>query len=511
MKKKPKFILTEKNRVVLFFLLITIVLIAARFYVGMKKSYFHMDEMFSYGLMNYNKYSITDNPDFMDEWHTKDYYLDYLEVNSDEKWDLTAVYENQKNDVHPPFYYFLLRIAAMFTVDHFTKWTGIILNIIIFTISNIFVYKTSKLLFRTSLMSLFACVINGAAIIAIDSCTYIRMYELSNLFILAITYFHIKLWRKKNITFKDLLPIMIVFILGGLSHYYFFIFGFIAYLLYSIKCLRKKNYKNFAKYQVAIIISAMIYLLIFPYAIEHLLFKNNSFSGTQNYNIFVRLGSYLYLINNKFFNNLIILFTMLILFICYGKKSKKIRYNSHISLLLCPIIVYLLIVITTSPYLETRYIMPIYSVSILLAFYLTKKFLFEHIPNREVVFMLILLVVIFAYSPILTNHQFEFAYGQYENITTQIQEKKLPIVYYFNTNNNRFLDDLYLLTLTDRSIVLNANNGLDKLHEVSMEEQHFILICNDGINEDEMKSQINANYTYLQRMNACNIYEVTVK
>ena len=45
---------------------------------------------------------------------------------------------------------------------------------------------------------------------------------------------------------------------------------------------------------------------------------------------------------------------------------------------------------------------------------------------------------------------------------------------------------------------------------IAKEEQHFILICNDGINEDELKSKITANYTYLQRMNACNVYEVTI-
>lgn len=510
MKKNTKFVLTDKHKVLIFFIIITIALVTARFYIGTKKSYYHMDEMYSYGLMNYERISITDNPDFLDEWHTKDYYLDYLEVNNDEVSNFMPVYENQKNDVHPPFYYFLLRIASMFSVDYFTKWTGIILNIIIFALSNVLVYKTSKLLFRNSLMALFVCVINGAAIVAIDSCMYIRMYELTNLFVLALTYFHVKMWRKDNITFKNLLPIMIIFILGGLTHYYFFIYGIIVYLLYSIKCLRKKNFKNFGKYQIAIIISAIIYLLIFPYSIEHILEKNNSFTGTENLSIFTRLGSYLLLINNKFFNNLIILFIILIGFICYGKRTKKLKFNSQIVLFICPILFYLITAITFSPYIETRYIIPIYSVTLITVFYFVKKFLFEHISNREVVFMLILTSVIFAYTPILTNHQFEFTYEQYSNIATQTEEKNLPIVYYFNTNNNRYLDDLYLFTLTDRSIILDANNGLDKLKNIAKEEKHFILICNDGINEDELKTQICANYSYLQRMNACNVYEVTI-
>jgi len=511
MKKKSHFTFTDKQKVLILLIIIIVVQIGARFYIGMKKSYFHMDEMYSYGLMNYNKLNIADSPDFLNEWHTKDYYLDYLEVNSDEVWNLNPVYENQKNDVHPPFYYLLLRIMGMLSIDYFSKWSGILLNIIIFTISNILVYKTSKLLFRNSFFSILACVINGFSIIAIDSCIYIRMYELSNLFILAITYFHLKLWRKSDITFKDLLPIMLIFILGGLTHYYFFIYGFIVYLLYSIKCLRSKCYKNFGKYQLAIIISAIIYLLIFPYSIEHLLTKNNSFSGTEYLSIFSRLRDYLLIVNNKFFNNTILLFITIIGFICIGKKYRKLKFNSQLRLFIFPIIVYLLIAISCSPYIETRYIIPIYSVSLIFAFYMVKKYLFEHISNKEVVFLSILLVVTFAYSPIQTNYKFEFAYEQYDNIATQVEEKNLPIIYYFNTNNNRLLDDLYLFTLTDKSIVLDSKQGVNKLKTISEEEQHFILICNDGINEDEMKKEIDAYYYYLERMNACNVYEVILK
>lgn len=55
-----------------------------------------MDEMYSYGLMNYNKLNIADNEDFQNVWHNKEYYLDYLTVNQNEKWNLKPVYENQK-------------------------------------------------------------------------------------------------------------------------------------------------------------------------------------------------------------------------------------------------------------------------------------------------------------------------------------------------------------------------------------------------------------------------------
>ena len=115
-------------------MIIIIIQIIARVYVGNKKTYFHMDEAYSYGLMNYDKLNIADNEDFFNNWHTKEYYSDYLEINKDEKYDFSQVYENQRDDVHPPIYYLLLRIAASFTIDSFSKWTGIILNIIMIII-----------------------------------------------------------------------------------------------------------------------------------------------------------------------------------------------------------------------------------------------------------------------------------------------------------------------------------------------------------------------------------------
>ena len=168
-----------------------------RIYLGFQKEYFHMDEAYSYGLMNYDKLSIVDNEDFFNKWHTKEYYLDYLEINRNEIFNLKPIWENQKNDVHPPFYYLLLRIIASLTIDNFTKWTGICLNIIFFGISTVFVYLISKELFQNQYYALAVSFVNTFSGIALNSTLYIRMYELCNLNILIITYLHIKLYKKK--------------------------------------------------------------------------------------------------------------------------------------------------------------------------------------------------------------------------------------------------------------------------------------------------------------------------
>ena len=149
MKKLKELVLKNENKIVITLLIIIIFLgVITRLYIGNKKEYLQIDEGYSYGLMNYDKIDLTKNDDLYDNWHTKEYYKDYLSISNEETLDFTPVYENQKNDVHPPFYYLLLRIAASFTIDSFSMWTGIILNIIIFVISinclvafNIFLLK----------------------------------------------------------------------------------------------------------------------------------------------------------------------------------------------------------------------------------------------------------------------------------------------------------------------------------------------------------------------------------
>ena len=176
---------------------------------GALKTYIHMDEAYSLGLASYDKVEIQNNTDFYDTWHDKSYYEDYLAVNEDEKFDFKQVYINQKNDVHPPLYYLLLRIAMGFSIGHFSKWPGIILNIIIFAFINIFTYLILQKLLKDQKYvkekSILLSFISSITMASLTNVIYIRMYALSTLNILITTYLHIKLFENKKPTIKLLI------------------------------------------------------------------------------------------------------------------------------------------------------------------------------------------------------------------------------------------------------------------------------------------------------------------
>ena len=114
-QKAPKenkfFAFLKKHKVALLLSLAILIQSAIYIAIGTEKQYFHMDEAYSFGLSNYDKVEIGDNEDFYNTWHDGSYYADYLEVDEDERFNFVPVYENQKNDVHPPLYYFFLRLC----------------------------------------------------------------------------------------------------------------------------------------------------------------------------------------------------------------------------------------------------------------------------------------------------------------------------------------------------------------------------------------------------------------
>ena len=191
---------------------------------GINKSYIHMDEAYSLGLASYDRTEIQEKEDFYNTWHDNAYYDDYLSVQEEEAGKYSQVYENQKNDVHPPLYYLLLRFAMGFTKGQYSKWSGIIMNILIYLGITILMYAIAKKLLKGQ-----KYVIEKASIIAflssitiasLTNVIYIRMYALSTLNILLTTYLHIRLWEKcfNRIANTLLLFILLSDVISNLHH-----------------------------------------------------------------------------------------------------------------------------------------------------------------------------------------------------------------------------------------------------------------------------------------------------
>ena len=354
---------------------------------------------------------------------------------------LEAVYENQKNDVHPPFYYLLLKIAASFTIDSFTKWTGIILNIVIFVFSSIFIYLICSRLFKNQILALFATLITGLTIGALDTTAYIRMYELANLFILMITYAHMKIFDKEDLELNDLIFIGTTALLASLTHYYTIMYMFVLFVMFAVKYIKKKQYKNLAKYVATFAIAAGLSLAIFPYSLYHMFGGYRGAGAKSNLfnldSLFVDAGQCFYILQKGAANNLGLL--LILIYIILKQKAKNLEGKDKIiNLIFVPSIIYFLLVAKMSPYKELRYFMPIVSVSTIWLIY-TFYILYKNIlKEKDAILVTILTFVIVIVSPIVTKTKLDFTFTKMNHLAERIAEKSdLPAMYIINENNLR--------------------------------------------------------------------------
>lgn len=544
----------SKKLTVILFIVILLLQVAVRVFVGYRKEYFHMDEAYSYGLMNYNKIEIANNSDFYDTWHSKDYYKDYFEIGNDEISNFKPVYENQKNDVHPPFFYLLLRIASLFTVGNFSKWSGLILNMIIYAFSSVFIFLIAKKLFKNNKKALLTLLFAGLCLGALDMSAYIRMYELANLFVLISTYIHMNLYEKKELEFKDLITVLIVTILSSLTHYYTLIYIGVLFIIFVMKYIKNKEYKNLIKYIATFVIAAGISLAIFPYSLNHIFNGYRGVGATGSFIDFKALEKdiiiYFEILGKNLFGKkeiaISIISLLIILTICsiIRQKSKNyknninintnmntktntnintdidtvdfsVKVNKLIKLILFPMIVYFVLVAKITPYKELRYMMPIISVTMIFIIYII-NFVLEKVaencsrdshtninhkkrnsinPSTVSSIALVLIFTFTTISPIFTGKHLDFTFKRMNNVAEMVEKiSDVPALYVFNENNNRFLDDIYLFTKIDNSYIMRLKNAneenIKKVFDGKDIENGILLICNEGYDREAIIKEV---------------------
>ena len=498
--------------------------------VGAKKSYIHMDEAYSLGLASYDKVEIQDNEDFYNTWHDGKYYEDYLCVNDDEIGQYKQVYENQKNDVHPPLYYLILRFAMGFHKNSYSKWPGIIINMIIYAFVTIFMYlilnKILKDKYKYKEKSAIIAMVSSLVLASITNVIYIRMYALSTLNVLITTYLHLKLLDKKEIDYKLLTFIGVSALAGSLTHYYYLFYLAMMFIMFAIKYIKEKRYKELIAYTVTMCIAGVTSLIIFPYSIKHLFFGYRGQGAlsklTQISEFLKSIALYIQKFNRHAFNGLLFILLALIVGLgIYKKVNKKKIFenkNKYIKYIAIPTAFYTLLVSLSAPWIELRYIMPVCGLVFILIIYLLENVL-ENIFNEKNVFrILTVCLAIILITPIIFKMEPEEEFLDKRDIVEEVQnELNVPTIYMFNSNENRFLDDILLFSKLDNSYIAKdvecTDENINKILNGKDLSNGILVFINGGQNNDEMMEKIkNATglneWKWIKGLNACNIYLV---
>ena len=384
----------NKNLLYTIFLSI-LVLIITSFYVSLKEN-FHIDELFTYGLSNNSFQLIEDDYKLYTGYEV---LLNYTAVKSGGEFNFKNVFFNQRHDTHPPFYYILIHIISSIFKNKFSKWIGLSINIVFmlflfFEIKYIINELIDNKYFST-LFSIMYLFFYGS----INVLVFTRMYILLQFFSLSffiILYKKSKDENKKQIDYKFLISVFLIFLLGGLTQYHFYIFSGLSLFCFSVDFITKKDFKTLFSLLFTILISFFISYMIFPEMKSHIMTGDglHSINSVEILNLYDKIKSLVSTIVQAYFGYFIVFLLclcILVFFIYLLFKKKLIDFEKKklFSYILLITFFYFLLICLTVKFTFARYLFNIYPFIAILIF----SMLYLLFDNFKLKYISILLII----------------------------------------------------------------------------------------------------------------------
>ena len=209
-----------------------------------RKSGYHVDEIYTYGLSNSHFApginDLVGGGRIKDVLITRQDLTGYLTVAPNQRFDYASVFYNQSMDVHPPLHYCVINTVCSLFPGVFSKWIGLSVNLVFWAVTLLLVYKSALLLKSGRRISAVAVAVYGLSQIALSSVLMIRMYTMSTMLTALLVYLLLKLEKAE----KNYLYVFVILgvYLGALTHYNFIIFAFFLTASYDLYLLLNKKY-----------------------------------------------------------------------------------------------------------------------------------------------------------------------------------------------------------------------------------------------------------------------------
>lgn len=489
------------HKLVWVLLLIILLQLLNIFYWASQKQGFHLDEIFSYQNSN-GTYGLRmhQTSEYMHQWHDKEYFMSHIVVSDGSNYN--TVLKNLSFDDHPPLFFLFLHTSGSLLPNQFTKWTGIIPNMIYFTVSAIMLFFISLWFFKGKKiwLALLPVLIWGFSAGAISTIIYIRMYAMQTMWILCAVYCHLRLQdvpdSKKWLSLSGFFSF-----LAFMTHFYSLVFIFFLAAFYFIFYLIRRQWKFAIFYSISIGAALIMLIIIWPATIQQILSGGRGTQAISNFSdssrIFLgeNLSLYLQIISRALLNGLgkeyiAILFVLaLIIFLKKIVNKFKIQNGIHIQIayknefgifisekainfliILFSVCFTLVIISKIAPYQTSRYVMMLFPLVILSLILLTEKLFFSLQTNKykskyllPAFLLIIFLVTLQSYN----NERIEFLYpDKAARLEVAKQYKNYDAIYIIHNTgdiNDSFLEMLEFKKVypTNKDAIPTIGNILD--------------------------------------------------
>ena len=188
--------------------------------------------------------------------------FDYLTVDESERFDIVSSYKNLSTDCHPPLYPILLKIITSFSVNTFSKWPGLILNLILFLLNIFLVFRLCHKLLDNGIAAALTMLLYALSPSVLTSVTFIRMYILLSFLTLLLISEIMQILGKPH---PAVYPAITITILMGMMTQYIYVFAaFFLCLFTLVILLKRKEIKAAVLFSISALAGVALLFPCFP-------------------------------------------------------------------------------------------------------------------------------------------------------------------------------------------------------------------------------------------------------
>lgn len=365
------------------FFIFVILHIVFAVYLGVQKINYHYDERLTFSLANTAMGGLKIEDGKL--YHGFSLYNTYLSVAPEERFDYKGVWKNQAKDVHPPFYYVIIHTICSFFPEQYSKWFGIIPNIVFMVLADFLFFKIAQLTLKNDWLALITAVAAGTSMLNMNMVIFIRMYGMMTVFVAGVSFLFAYYFNKN----KDRKFYVLCYLLavgGTMTQYYFLIYLFFLCAIFGIRLVLQKKWNEIVRFIAAFFVAGVSCVLIFPAMLKQIFggvkrgkqaFK--AIKTLKNYGDYLK--QYYEIINSNIFGGLVvcllILFIVLSILVIRRKGWKKCiqRLDNAMVMFFLAGMLYVVLIAKIAPYRTDRYVMPVGWIFILfMVWFLYKTF-----------------------------------------------------------------------------------------------------------------------------------------
>lgn len=360
-----------------------VLFVTALFLTLSLKVNYHMDELWSYGLANHRGDIVMDF-ELGVPYDPEEVFHDYLTVQEDQRFDYANVWENQRNDNHPPLFYALLHTICSFFPGTFSKWYCGAINIAFGLLMFVFVRRLILQLTKSRTLQFALSV--GFALSAgiLNAGSYLRMYWMAMCWCTILASLALTILEKarerakaerKPPTIREghlYIAYALVCALGALTHYYVVVFILFLTLALLVALLCYRQWVHGELLVASTLLAALGAYWSFPDMVRHVFAGDRGSESLENLedasDYPQRLNYFFHMLNDQLFGGFLVplLVVLVLLAAACVFLHVKTDYVPYV-VLLVPLLGFFFLIGKTAVYETDRYMFPIFAVLFLWA------------------------------------------------------------------------------------------------------------------------------------------------